>query len=89
MKIREAADGQPNSAGIGFFCREGLLYRRWIPPGRGEESEVEQLVLPKECRQMVLELGHEIPLVGKEKTRQRILRRFFWPTLYKDVEEYV
>ena len=90
-KIRKAADGQPNSAGIGFFRREGLIYRRWTPPGRGEESEVEQLVLPQECRQTVLELGHEIPLaghLGKEKTRQRILRRFYWPTLYKEVEEF-
>ena len=76
-KIRKAADGQPNSTRIGFFHREGLLYRRWTPPGRGEESEVEQLVLPQECRQTVLELGHEIPLaghLGKEKTRQRILK---------------
>ena len=90
-KIRKAADGHPNSAGIGFFHREGLLHRRWTPPGRGEESEVEQLVLPQECRQAVLELDHEIPLaghLGKEKIRQRILRRFYWPTLYKEVEEF-
>ena len=76
---------------VGFFHREGLLYRRWTPPGRAEESEMEQLVLPTECRQMVLELGHEIPLAGHpgiEKTRQRILKRFYWPTLYKDVEEF-
>ena len=91
VKIRRAADGHPCSAGPGFFRRDGLLYRRWTPPGRGEESAVEQLVLPQECRKTVLELGHEIPLaghLGKEKTRQRILRRFYWPTLYKDVEEF-
>ena len=38
-----------------------------------------------------MELAHEIPLaghMGKEKTRCRILQRFYWPTLYKDVEEY-
>ena len=36
-------------------------------------------------------MAHEITLavhLGKEKTRQRILRRFYWPTLYKDVEDY-
>jgi len=27
-KIREAAEGTPNSAGVGFFLRGGLLYRR-------------------------------------------------------------
>ena len=90
-KVREAADGHPCSAGTGFFRRGGLLYRKWTPPGRGEESEVEQLVLPQECRSTVLTMGHEIPLAGhlrKEKTRQRILRRFYWPTLYKDVEQF-
>ena len=90
-KIREAADGHANSAGVGFFKQEGLVYRRWTPPGRGEEYEIEQLVLPKACRRAVLELGHEIPLAGHlgvEKTRQRILRRFYWPTVFKDIEEF-
>ena len=90
-RIREAADGQPNSAGVGFFQRKGLLYRKWTPPGRGEESEVEQLVLQQGSQKAVLELGHEITLaghIGKEKTRQRILRQFYWPTLYKDVKEF-
>ena len=92
-KIREAADGHANSAGVGFFKQEGLVYRRWTPPGRGEEYEIEQLILPKACRRVVLELGHEIPLAGHlgvEKTscRQRILRRFYWPTVCKDIEEF-
>ena len=89
-KIRKAADGHANSVGVGFFKREGLVYRRWTP-GRGEEYEIEQLVLPKACRRAVLELGHEIPLAGHlgvEKTRQRILRRFYWPTVFKDIEEF-
>lgn len=73
----------------GFFSREGLLYRRWIPPRGGEE--VEQLVLPKVCRTTVLELAHSIPMaehLGKEKTTKRILRQFYWPTLHRDVAEY-
>ena len=40
---------------------------------------------------MVLELGHKIPLAGHlgvEKTRQRILHRFYWPTVFKDSEEF-
>jgi hypothetical protein len=90
-KVRDAADGKPSTAGIGFFKRGGLIFRRWTPPGRGEDMEIEQLVLPKECRQTVLELAHDIPLaghLGKEKTRQRVLRRFYWPTVFKDVEEF-
>ena len=58
---------------------------------QAEKMDVEQLVYPKVCRRKVMELAHEIPLaghMGKEKMRHRILQRFYWPTLYKDLEEY-
>eukprot|EP00731_Ephydatia_muelleri_P002993 Em0001g2993a len=80
--------GLPNETG--YFKEDGVLYRRWVPTGRPEMS-IEQLVLPKRCRGTVLEMAHEIPisgLQGKEKTRQRVLRRFFWPSVYKDIEDY-
>ena len=90
--IRKAADGCPSAAGIGFFRRNGCLYRRWVPPGRdGDEMGVDQLVLPLQCRQTVLQLAHDIPLaghLGRDKTARRILQRFYWPTLYKDVAEF-
>ena len=74
-----------------FFRRGGLLYRRWTPAGRGVEREIEQLILPEKCRRTVLKLAHEIPIaghLGSEKTRQRLLRRFYWPGVFKDVEEF-
>ena len=74
-----------------FFKHDGLIYRRWTPPGRDDEMGVEQLVLPKVCQKAVLELAHEIPLaghMGKEKTSRRILQRLYWPTLYKDVANF-
>ena len=76
--LRKVADGQSSTmAGPGFFRREGLLYRRWTPPGCNEEGMVvEQLVLPVCCREVVLKLPHEIPLaghLGKDKTAKRIL----------------
>ena len=39
----------------------------------------------------MLQLAHEVPIaghLGKHKTAKRILRRFYWPTLYKDVEDF-
>ena len=90
--IRKAAGGSPSTAGVGFFRRDDLVYRRWIPPGRdSEDMAVEQLVLPLQCRKTVLQLAHEIPLaghLGKDKTASRILQRFYWPTLYRDVAEF-
>ena len=72
----KAAQGRANSAGSGFFEREGLLYRRWVPLGRdGEDMAVDQLVLPRQCRGTVVQLAHAIPMaghMGKNKTAQRI-----------------
>ena len=52
---------------------------------------VDQLVLPVQCRKSVLKLAHEIPLAGHmgwKKTAQRILQRFYWPSLFRDVKEF-
>ena len=49
----------------------------------------EQLVLPQACRQAVLHMAHNILLtghLGREKTADRILQRFFWPGIHADVE---
>ncbi len=89
--LRAAAQGKVNAAGPNFFERDGLVYRRWVPPGREEETAIEQIVLPKECRRTVLRMAHTIPIaghLGRKKTAQRILRRFYWPTLYKDVADF-
>ena len=90
--VRRGTEGEISPAGRGFFKKEGLIYRRWTPPGRDEEEmAIEQLVLPQKCRKVVLELAHNIPLAGhkgKNKTAQRIMQRFYWPTLYKDTAEY-
>ena len=52
---------------------------------------MEQLVDPLQCRKTTLQLAHDIQLaghMGKEKTARRVLQRFYWPTLYRDVAEY-
>ena len=75
----------------GFFRRNGILYRRWTPREQPESSTVEQIVLPRQCRRAVLQLAHSTPLsghLGKKKTAARIMRRFYWPTLFRDVADY-
>ena len=89
--VRRAADGEPSTAGVGFFRQEGVLYRRWTPPGLPSEMSVEQIVLPQSCRPSVLHIAHTIPLaghLGRNKTTRRIMRRFYWPTLFRDVANY-
>ena len=74
-----------------FFRRNGLIYRRYVSSGDMEAEEVEQLVLPKACRQAVIKLAHSIPLaehLGKKKTLSRVQKRFYWPGIYHDVSTY-
>lgn len=86
MKTRES------ESEVGFYTKDGLLYRRWIPKGRdGERMEVEQLILPQQCRDTVLKLAHSIQLaghLGKNKTTSRVLQRFYWPTVYRDISKF-
>ena len=53
-----------------------------------EGMELEQVILPQECRQTVLHLANTIPVAGHlgiKKTAQHILRWFYWPNLQRDV----
>ena len=89
--VRGAVRGECSTAGRGFFVRDGVVYRRYVPPGCGEEEAVDQLVLPTQCRGAVMKLAHSIPLAGhpgKTKTTRRIAQRFYWPSLYDDVASY-
>ena len=80
---------QPSKGGNYWFYEEdGFLYRHWHPREEGEKFSVEQLIVPKQYRETVLRIAHEIPLaghMGKRKTIDRIMQRFYWPTLYRDV----
>ena len=77
-QVQESPEGKISRGG--FFLRDRVLYRRWVPVGGEDWREVEQLVLPQQCHRAVLELAHSIPLaghLGKKKTAQRLLQRFY------------
>ena len=57
---------------------------------RGGE-ETEQLIVPRTYVSKVLYMAHTHLLgahLGMDKTRDRILNRFYWPGVKKDVEDY-
>ena len=86
-----AAAGEMNSAGAGFIMKDGLLYRQWTLRNRAADMTTDQLVVPAQCRAQIIRIAHSIPLaghMGRDKTTNRILHRFYWPTLYKDVAEF-
>ena len=88
--VWKAADQETSSNRASFVKKNGILYR--VCAHRKEEASArEQLVLPNKYRKLVLELAHRIPLaghLGKHKTTDRILQRFYWPTARSDVADY-
>ena len=52
---------------------------------------VEQILVPQQRRQQVMHIAHTIPLagyLGRNKTARRLVQRFYWPTLFREVANY-
>ena len=70
--------------------QDGLWYHLWTPRQQLEKT-VKQLLLPKSYRKIVCKLAHAVPLaghLGRDKTADRITRRFYWLMLFCDVADY-
>lgn len=55
------------------------------------ENDAKRLVVPESCRPLVMYLGHTLPWaghLGRNKTYMRISSRFYWPSMYSDVQKY-
>ncbi|XP_078581557.1 uncharacterized protein LOC144864980 [Branchiostoma floridae x Branchiostoma japonicum] len=92
-KIRELLNQEEGDKGgavrVLYIQEGGMIYRRWSPGTEDEERK--QLVLPQQCRQVVLQLAHDAPMaghLGKKKTTERILMNFFWPGVHSDVKAH-
>ena len=71
-----------------FLWKDGLLYREGKWKLAGDLQVTLQLVLPQRCRKAVIRLAHEVPLaghLGRKKMTDRILQRFYWPNVRRDV----
>lgn len=70
-----------------FAVKNGLLYQ----VVKSNDKVIEQLLVPQPHRSTVLQLAHMHLLgahLGVEKTKERVLQRFFWPGVHKEVENY-
>lgn len=78
-----------------FMVLDGVLVRKWRDPTLPADYEwaiKHQIVVPQVLRSHVLELAHDLPLsghLGVKKTKTRILENFWWPSVSRDVAEYV
>ena len=78
-----------------YYMRNKLIFRKFYfgPIGKlGQESSVKQLVVPIKYRRSILSMGHDEPLashLGVSKTKSIILKRFFWPGVFRDIFQYI
>ena len=85
------SESEASQEPVGYYCKTGVLMQRWRPPDTQCNEEwrvVNQIVVPKQLREEVLQLAHEGPLAGHlgiNKIQQRILQHFYWPGLRTDV----
>ncbi|KAK7880009.1 hypothetical protein WMY93_033328 [Mugilogobius chulae] len=66
-----------------FVIDNGVLYIV------GDESK--RLVVPLTCRSLVMHLAHTVPWaghLGRHKTFLRVSSRFYWPSMYTDIQKY-
>lgn len=69
----------------------GLLYRKCVTSKHTEKVGKLALVVPKDCRPVILSVGHENPLAGHfshRKTGMKIGDKFFWPGMGADIRDY-
>lgn len=75
-----------------IMCNDGLLYRV-SRPVRKDDGPRLQLCVPKKSTSIILNAFHDSPFGGGhssiEKTYDKIRRRYYWPTMYRDVTTYV
>lgn len=72
----------------GYLLHDGVLYR-YAP---NVDSEEAQLVIPVHERRDILRSYHDDPTAGHYRTQHtlhRIINRYFWPKMSKEIAEYV
>ena len=83
-KVLASASHTVKVGGTEYVLHNDVLYQEEIPGSR-------RLVVPLSCRPLVLHLAHTIPWaghLGHYKTYLRLGYRFFWPSMYTDVQRY-
>lgn len=71
-----------------FEIKNGVLVRKKINKLGGEDYAI---VVPETLRDQMKTMCHESTSghLGVLKTKDRLVRHFFWPNCYKDIEEFV
>ncbi|XP_045134079.1 uncharacterized protein LOC123517739 [Portunus trituberculatus] len=80
-----------NGSSFQYLYVNGLLYRKCLTSQLPNKVGQQCLVVPSECRQIILSVAHESPLAGHfshRKTELKIYEHFFWPGMGADIRAY-
>ena len=75
-----------------FFKKNDLLYRKFSSPNVEQGKIFEQLIVPEQYRELVMQLAHESILTGHlsvTSSVHKVLSEYYWPGIYRDVKRFV
>ena len=75
-----------------FFKRNDLLYRKFSSPNVEQGKIFEQLIVPEQYRELVMQLAHESILSGHlsvTSSVHKVLSEYYWPGIYRNVKRFV
>ena len=69
-----------------------MLYRKFSSPNVEQGKIFEQLIVPEQYRELVMQLAHDSILTGHlsvTSSVHKVLSEYYWPGIYRDVKRYV
>ena len=75
-----------------FLKKNDLLYRKFSSPNVEQGKIFEQLIVPEQYRELVMQLAHESILTGHLSVMSsvhKVLSEYYWPGIYRDVKRFV
>ena len=69
-----------------------MLYRKFSSPNVEQGKIFEQLIVPEQYRELVVQLAHESIFTGHlsvTSSVHKVLSEYYWPGIYKDVKRFV
>ena len=75
-----------------FLKKKDLLYRKFSSPNVEQGKIFEQLIVPEQYRELVMQMAHESILTGHlsvTSSVHKVLSEYYWPGIYRDVKRFV
>ena len=75
-----------------FLKKNDLLYRKFSSPNVEQGKIFEQLIVPEQYRELVMQLAHKSILTGHlsvTSSVHKVLSEYYWPGIYRNVKRFV